>query len=63
MDKGNLVKLVEVDNDFIICLKRASLECTTTSEEGRKNATYMKEVMEGVGFLAYKNENGGISTM
>lgn len=47
---------IVMPSEFDDMTERASLECTTTSEEGRKNATYMKEVMESVGFLAYKNE-------
>lgn len=47
---------IEMPCEFDDMTERASLCCTETSEEGRKNATYMKEVMESVGFKAYKGE-------
>lgn len=47
---------IVMPSEFDDMTERASLECTKTSEKGRKNATYMKEVMERVGFLAYEKE-------
>ncbi|MFV0517999.1 MAG: M15 family metallopeptidase [Aminipila sp.] len=36
--------------------EKASLSCTYTSEEGRKNAKYMRDVMISVGFTPYDGE-------
>lgn len=47
---------IEMPSDFDDFSERASLQCTTTSELGREHAAYMKQVMERVGFQAYKNE-------
>lgn len=35
---------------------KASLSCLDISKEGRKNAEYMKSIMEGAGFTAYEGE-------
>lgn len=47
---------IEMPCPFDEMTERASLNCETTSPEGRKNARYLKEVMESVGFQAYENE-------
>ena len=47
---------IEMPCEFDDMTERASLSCTTTPEEGRKNATYMKNVMESVGFKSYEGE-------
>lgn len=49
-------KELEMPSDFDDFSEKASLLCQTTPEPGRKNAAYMKAVMERVGFQAYKNE-------
>lgn len=47
---------ITMPSEFDDMTERASLKCEKTSEEGRQNAVYMKEVMESVGFLSYENE-------
>ena len=47
---------LEMPSEFDDFSEKASLNCLTSSEEGRKNATYMKEVMESVGFEGYSME-------
>ena len=47
---------LEMPCPFDEMTQRASLACKSISKEGRRNATYLKEVMESVGFLSYKNE-------
>ncbi len=49
-------KDLEMPCPFDEMTQRASLACKSISKEGRRNATYLKEVMESVGFLSYKNE-------
>ena len=51
--KGNEIEMPSEFDDFS---ERASLLCKTTSNTGRQNAEYMKNVMESVGFMAYENE-------
>ena len=52
MDGRDILMPCEFDD----MTEKASLACTETPEEGRKNAAYMKEVMESVGFRAYSGE-------
>lgn len=47
---------IQMPCEFDDMTERASLNCITTSEEGRTNALYMKSVMEEVGFRGYVNE-------
>lgn len=51
--EGSEIVMPSAFDDFS---ERASLLCQETSEVGRRHATYMKEVMERVGFRAYENE-------
>lgn len=57
------ITLTDMDGEDILMpcefddmTERAALRCTETPEEGRRNAGYMKDVMESVGFKAYENE-------
>lgn len=52
MDGNEIVMPCEFDD----MTERASLACEDTPEEGRRNAAYLKEVMESVGFEGYKGE-------
>lgn len=47
---------VEMPSPFDTLDETASLSCPSNSEESVKNGTYLKEVMESVGFLAYESE-------
>jgi len=47
---------IEMPSEFDDFTEKASLSCQTISETGRKNATYMKQVMERVGFEGYEYE-------
>jgi len=49
-------KDIEMPSEFDDFSERASLSCGTITAEARKNAEYLKKVMEQVGFLAYENE-------
>ncbi len=49
-------KEIEMPSEFDDFTERASLSCETTSATGRKNALYMKTVMERVGFEGYQHE-------
>ena len=51
--EGREIEMPSAFDDFS---ERASLLCLETSETGRRNASYMKAVMERVGFRAYENE-------
>lgn len=57
------ITLTDMDgNDMLMPCKfddmtgKAALSCTDTPEKGRRNAEYMKNVMESVGFQAYSKE-------
>lgn len=47
---------LEMPSEFDDFTGKGSLNCKDISEEGRKNATYMKEIMEKAGFDSYENE-------
>lgn len=47
---------IEMPSPFDTMNERAALSCKRNSAVGRKNASYLKEVMESVGFQAYKGE-------
>jgi len=47
---------IEMPSPFDTLTERAALNCELNSEESRKNGTYLKNVMESVGFLAYESE-------
>lgn len=49
-------KEIEMPCPFDEMTGRASLLSPDISEEGRRNGLYLKQVMESVGFLGYKNE-------
>lgn len=49
-------KDIEMPCPFDTMDERASLSCELNSVAGRKNGEYLKEVMESVGFQAYKGE-------
>ena len=50
---GNEIEMPSHFDDFS---EKAALRNAAPGSEGEKNATYLKEVMESVGFQAYKNE-------
>lgn len=52
---GNGIE-IEMPSPFDTMNERASLDCELNSAEGRRNAAHLKEVMESVGFRAYKGE-------
>jgi len=47
---------IPMPSDFDDFTEKASLNCPTTEDMPRANATYMKNVMESVGFQAYEFE-------
>lgn len=47
---------LEMPSEFDDFSEKASLNCPDISAEGRKNAEYMKQVMESVGFEGYSME-------
>lgn len=47
---------IEMPSEFDDFSERASLYCEGITAEAKKNAEYLKEVMEQVGFLGYENE-------
>ncbi len=47
---------IPMPSEFDDMTEKASLSSPFATEEERKNATYLKEVMESVGFRAYENE-------
>lgn len=47
---------IEMPSPFDTMDERAALECPLHSPAGRKNGTYLKQVMESVGFQAYECE-------
>ena len=49
----NVQLVIAIKYDFS---EKARLSCPHISETGRKNATYLKEVMEQVGFQGYDRE-------
>ena len=49
-------KDILMPTEFDDLTERASLDCRDTPEEGRKNAMYMRKVMESVGFKHYDGE-------
>ena len=50
---GNEVEMPSAFDDFS---EKAALRNAAPGSEGEKNAAYLKDVMESVGFQAYKNE-------
>lgn len=51
--QGEELEMPSMFDDFS---ERASLSCADISDSARKNASYMKSVMESVGFEAYDSE-------
>lgn len=49
-------KDLEMPCGFDDMTEKASLLCSKTPVQGRKNAAYMKNIMESVGFQAYDKE-------
>lgn len=47
---------IEMPSEFDDMTEKSSLKSNLISEEGRRNAIYMKSVMEDVGFLGYEKE-------
>ena len=47
---------IEMPSKFDDFSERSSLKCASISTEARKNAEYLKRIMESVGFLSYENE-------
>ena len=47
---------MEIPSAFDDFSEKAALRNAAPGSEGEKNAAYLKEVMESVGFQAYKNE-------
>ena len=49
-------KEIEMPSEFDDMTGKGALMCQDTPLEGRKNAAYMKAVLESVGFEGYENE-------